>query len=92
MQCGEALRICRNEGKRVRHSGMPVGDWVAFDRGQTTVQTTLPLLPEHVKEVMLANGVAIKLAPCYLYYSASQQTLYRTDDPGYSFTVWEVVL
>lgn len=87
----EALCICRDKNQRVRSENMPAGDWVAFDRGQTTVQTTLPLLPEYIKEVMLANGVAIKLAPCYLYYSASQQTLYRTDDPGYSFSVWEVV-
>ena len=78
----EALCICRDKNQRVRSKNMPAGDWVAFDRGQTTVQTTLPLLP---------NGVAIKLAPCYLYYSASQQTLYRTDDPGYSLSTWEVV-
>ena len=87
----EALCICRDKNQRVRSKNMPAGDWVAFDHGQTTVQTTLPLLPEYIKEVVLANGVAIKLAPCYLYYSASQQTLYRTDDPGYSFSVWEVV-
>ena len=87
----EALCICRDKNRLVRSKNMPPGDWVAFDHGLTTVQAALPLLPEYIKEVLLANGVAIKLAPCYLYYSASQQTLYRTDDPGYSFSVWEVV-
>lgn len=74
MEREKALDLCRSNEKKVRHAGMPVGDWIAYSGTVMTVATA-GLWNKHSREAAVKNGGQLFVAPYYLRYSHFSRTL-----------------
>lgn len=92
MQCGEALRICRNEGKRVRHNGMPVGDWIGYCAGAVLVPTD-QLWNTYVKDEATQNYEQLEVVSYYFRYSHAKRslTMMQLESIDGTYGAWEVL-